>query len=118
MCGTKAIVDKRILDPPLVVQMVFDDPAQEKLYFSNTNFLVCHVTLYSSNGEQVAAFIQHEKTGSKVVQKVLLGDDPVTARILNDPEDNKPHLFFVLSSLSIRYTGFYSLRCTVIDIQG
>ncbi|KAI8892493.1 velvet factor [Globomyces pollinis-pini] len=116
MCGMKEAVDRRVLDPPLILQLHFNDPNREKSFFNRSNSLLCHLTLFDPERHQNRSITQDLNSDKKQYQKIMLGDDPVTAQVLIDPFDHQPHLFFIFSKLSIRFTGKYSICCNVIDL--
>ncbi|KAJ2988489.1 hypothetical protein HDV02_005560, partial [Globomyces sp. JEL0801] len=98
MCGMKEAVDRRVL------------------FFNRSNSLLCHLTLFDPERHQNRSITQDLNSDKKQYQKIMLGDDPVTAQVLIDPFDHQPHLFFIFSKLSIRFTGKYSICCNVIDL--
>lgn len=115
--------NKRLLDPPLIVEAHFDEqtqPSQTRLFGLATN-LMCVASLLSADSEgldanavePVAENIQIMTSKGRhtyVLAKNLVGQTCKTASFLYDTDgkmDKK--LFFVFSDLGIRQAGHYQL---------
>ncbi|KAJ2996468.1 hypothetical protein HDV02_006440 [Globomyces sp. JEL0801] len=113
MCGVKDVVNRRVLDPPLIVELkpgsYFDG------CFTNSNIplesYVLHISLVSEDCKES----RNDFRAGRHVRHNIIGDTVGNAKMLLDPEDRKLKPFFVLPNLSIRLTGTYVIRCIVIN---
>lgn len=134
MCGLGDSVSRRMLDPPLVLQVIFTNKqlSKDQLYTRSMQ-LLCSVhlmesmvpeqddtddtdqiscaTLVQSSIKTAAAKAHHDKS----CIPVLLGTTCINATILNDL-DGTPAMFFVFHDLAVRLQGHFQLSWTVLDM--
>ncbi|KAI8892523.1 velvet factor [Globomyces pollinis-pini] len=111
MCGLKPKVNRRKIDPPLILQV---EPINGKEIHETINCsqrYICHLTLLSSNNQHCDYFL--DKDGS--VMNNIVGESVVGSVTLYDPVNSKQGLFFVYHDISIRLTGTYRFSCRVVD---
>lgn len=128
MCGLGDSVSRRMLDPPLILQLAFTGSILSPLQMTNlASRLICHVSLA---GPDPAANQSHlilsnadpsqiqESARPENLVKTLLGQTAVNAMILEDVADGNKRMFFVFPDLAIRIQGEYRLVCHVADMTG
>ncbi|KAI8895787.1 velvet factor [Globomyces pollinis-pini] len=111
MCGVKPVVNRRVIDPPLVIQVIVDEP---DFYCENEEWrFLCHLSLVLEDGSDANFFRHHDGH----VLSNMLGDTVANAMALKDPLDHRVNLFSVFSNISIRIGGTYRLCCQMIDYK-
>lgn len=113
MCGLGEQVSRRMLDPPLILEIAFDGKQPTDTEMQNLAVsLTCHVTLKSvENDDQSVVML-----GKKSLLPTLLGSTSVPATVLKDVSDSKSKLFFVFHDLGIRLQGKFILECKTVDM--
>ena len=89
---------------------------------------MCHAMLYDSDGQICLG--SHDSNDRKpqrsakgtvpVVDKyhvTVVGQRTVAGEVLRDPSDNKFKIFFIFNNISVRITGRYRWRCSVINMD-
>lgn len=82
---------------------------------------VCQVTLGIENDNECDIIImnnenQNQTHSNNRLFEAMTGQRSKTGNVLNDPDTNKYGLFFLFPDLSIRDTGKFKIRCTLVDI--
>lgn len=133
MCGLGDSVSRRMLDPPLVLQVVFATPLSKEQLYAKSMQLLCSVHLLESLAPEVeddagdtdqiscATLFQtsiksHARPqADKSCIPVLLGTTCINANVLNDL-DGTQQMFFVFCDLAVRLQGHFQLSWTVVDM--
>ncbi|KAJ3269273.1 hypothetical protein HDV01_001640 [Terramyces sp. JEL0728] len=55
------------------------------------------------------------RSAHRTFQENLLGQTTIEGRVLVDPEDAKPKIFFIFNELYIKTPGAYRFKCHLID---
>jgi Velvet factor len=113
MCGLGEQVSRRMLDPPLILEISFEGRQPSDTEMRNLAVsLTCHVSLKSiCNDDQSVVML-----GKKSLLPTLLGTTSVPAAVLKDVLDSKSKLFFVFHDLGIRLQGEFILECKTVDM--
>jgi hypothetical protein len=113
MCGLGEQVSRRMLDPPLILEISFEGRQPSDTEMRNlAGTLTCHVTLKSvENNDQSVVMLD-----GKALLPTLLGTTSVPAAVLKDVSDSKSKLFFVFHDLGIRLQGQFILECKTVDM--
>ena len=111
--GKGESVSKRVFQPPLILEVEFDDlnysPSSTCLD-TLSSLLVCNVALVSTEKEVMTKFI--DKNG---LLDNLLGSICILPFQGKDVVGGTEKLFFVLSDLAIRLPGEYILECKIFN---
>merc|ERR1719354_881497 len=112
--GFANLPDRRMLDPPLILQLMLPEESDIEAMASR---FVCHVTIYTTNDEN-ASFIGSGRTVNGVFNchQTLLGQTCTSGAMLKDI-DSENAIFFVFPDLSVRIQGEYSLWCRLFDLS-
>jgi len=135
MAGLLLSAPKRILEPPLILQLEFPfrDPAepfsQAEISYVETN-VVCLITLvFSPTNQEGEGQLVCANTVDGTHQRPWKDDDTLSCRdtltgrrncspiYLRDMEKTKETFFFVYSDLSIRIAGTFHLQITCVDVK-
>ncbi|KAI8901315.1 velvet factor [Globomyces pollinis-pini] len=113
MCGVKDTVNRRAIDPPLIIELANIETPDDIDCLSFCNRFICHLNLYSEDHENSMYFRQVD---SRPLRN-MLGDATASAIPLHDPQDDELKLFFIFHNISIRKTGMYYFSCDIIDVE-
>ncbi|KAH6599181.1 hypothetical protein BASA50_003209 [Batrachochytrium salamandrivorans] len=137
MCGFSAVNDRRIIDPPLVLQLVTSDATSVlESGLKSTNPTLCHISLWSSDRRTDCGAVlnpRHKGQSSKSQEKssrknghtsyednqycqTIIGTTTALPQVLVDV-DGTPGVFFVFHDLSVRVQGSYTLRCQLLELS-
>jgi hypothetical protein len=129
MCGLGGNVARRMLDPPLIVQLDFEERREftEAEVATVALRFLSHVTIQAvcgdSNSSVKDAHILITKSSRITAKNIqsqylstLLGQRVVSSVYLEDCNDGKKRFFFVFADLAIRIQGIYTLTCNVVNI--
>ncbi|KAI8893666.1 velvet factor [Globomyces pollinis-pini] len=108
MCGIKQMVNRRAIDPPLIIQL--NTPHIQISPQSGSNY-TCHLTLLDEDHSHRDHFLHPD---GHVVEN-LLGSSTMSAMPFPNPHNNTLQLYFVFESLSIRVTGNYIISCHIVE---
>ncbi|KAI8898498.1 velvet factor [Globomyces pollinis-pini] len=114
MCGVKDVVNRRVLDPPLIIELKPSNYTEGP--FSNRMLPLDSYVLNVSLTSEDCKESRNDFRAGRHIRHNIIGDTVGNARILLDPEDRKHKPFFVLPNISIRLTGTYTICCTVINV--
>ncbi|KAI8896618.1 velvet factor [Globomyces pollinis-pini] len=115
MCGIKERADRRVLQPPLIVELEYPNTYDKNLLLVES--YMCHLSLFSKDKKECQSVVRYEKNPESCIQKLLLGDDPISGVVLQDPMTGNEGLFFIFPRLSVRFAGIYTICCTVMNMQ-
>ncbi|KAI8903762.1 velvet factor, partial [Gorgonomyces haynaldii] len=126
MCGFSKIKDRRIIDPPIIVEVV---PGQgmdvSRRFIDNPEDFQCHITLWSPDCTE-ASIVVHPRykphmnmnfhptsTAADKYCQCLVGNQVVGGQVLQDL-DGETKIFFILNDLSVRVQGDFRLRLQLV----
>ncbi|KAI8892122.1 hypothetical protein BC833DRAFT_626137 [Globomyces pollinis-pini] len=94
MCGLKDAVDRRVLHPPLIIELQ-DARSEVNEILLQPNSFVCHLSIFSVSKQECMSVVAYENSNDCVsYQKLLLGDEPAPGVLLKDPVTSKNGIFF------------------------
>ncbi|KAI9028277.1 velvet factor-domain-containing protein [Phycomyces nitens] len=101
-------VDRRPIDPPPILQLVFSSPTDDPTLLYNP-YLFVYATLTDPKTESDLDFMNGNRTtAGQMVQSLHKLKDV----------DNKDGGFFVFADISVRLEGFYKLKFTLFEMKG
>ena len=123
----KEIIKSRNLDSSAVdcsidvSKRALDDvpDSQEKIsttYDSLQARLLCHVSLTTENGAELACIKRIETDSSEQHTTLFYGETTGKGKLLTDMNGVKT-LYFIFADLSVRIAGRYRLRCRMLDMM-
>jgi hypothetical protein len=122
MCGLGDAVSRRMLDPPLILQIDYDsidNNSSSKLSNLATQ-LVCHVNIKAANDDTNMSFLAlagiPDPIPPEQLIRTMLGQSTTAAQMLRDVDGSKK-LFFVFPDLAIRIQGEYRIECHIMNIK-
>ncbi|KAJ3323713.1 hypothetical protein HDV06_001443 [Boothiomyces sp. JEL0866] len=118
MCGLGDTVSRRMLDPPLIIQLLLPQPAKNYQPFE----FICNTTILDAedgthNGLICFSKTIGHKTLSTSIKSVLLGQTVTTGVLLNDMKSNELQIFFVFPELAVRIQGDFKLCCNIGNLN-
>ncbi|KAJ3369560.1 hypothetical protein HDU91_007067 [Kappamyces sp. JEL0680] len=119
MAGLGDVVSRRMLDPPLIVQIDTTDQHCRETLFSQSDFLICKANLLEyKNGDHVDTVVLSKTSGNRTARLLpcLIGSRVVKSIVYTDV-DNMQRLFFVFNELSVRLQGKYRIELHVINMN-
>ncbi|KAJ3315582.1 hypothetical protein HDV04_001996 [Boothiomyces sp. JEL0838] len=113
--GLKQPYLKSFLYPPLVVQIEFDEPQTKDMLetFSFTLTLV----LLSADKKQIHSTLQNSYYCKFPFTANVSGELTTAGRVLIDPKDKKPQIFFMFNDIDIKTEGEYVFRCLLSNLK-
>ncbi|KAJ3324768.1 hypothetical protein HDV06_006076 [Boothiomyces sp. JEL0866] len=100
--------------PIPIFQLEFENETKKTKLLS-FNFL-CNVVLIGEDNYIQQTLIA-SRSAHRTFQENLLGQTTIEGRVLVDPEDGRPKIFFIFSDLYIKTPGCYRLKCQLIDLN-
>ncbi|KAI8897780.1 velvet factor [Globomyces pollinis-pini] len=108
ICGLKHVVNRRLIDPPLVIEL---QPLHRNRFTEN---IICHVTLFSADHcDNLSTLVKQDGE----ILETLVGDNVVPCDKFVDPVDETTKLFIIVPNISIRIVGKFTLQYHLIDLQ-
>ncbi|KAL0094767.1 hypothetical protein J3Q64DRAFT_1078602 [Phycomyces blakesleeanus] len=108
LCSFKEKVDRRPIDPPPILQLVFSSPTDDPTLLYNP-YLFVYATLTDQKTETDLDFMNGNRTtAGQMVQSLHKLKDV----------DNKDGGFFVFADISVRLEGLYKLKFTLFEMKG
>ncbi|KAI9208744.1 velvet factor-domain-containing protein [Polychytrium aggregatum] len=132
MCGFSDTKDRRLIDPPPVIQLLVVDREGNTIDVSPEHYplLVCYVSLYSAQGSEDRSVVIHPRAKTKGLQashdlypfssssqfcQTLVGTLVTSCAVLYD-HSGKEGMFFVFNDISVRTQGTYRLKFNLINV--
>ncbi|KAJ3320605.1 hypothetical protein HDV06_005123 [Boothiomyces sp. JEL0866] len=114
--GTSQPFLKTHLTPTLTLQVIFPQAmTPQQLLAMN---LVCHLTLYTENGQQNSSVVIGKRPNwIRAFIQNLTGECTSAGKVYNDPKDGNPYIFFTFPDVLIRTKGVYRLKCHIINMD-
>ncbi|KAK6099698.1 hypothetical protein MT418_001092 [Batrachochytrium dendrobatidis] len=137
MCGFSAVKDRRIIDPPLVLQLVTLDNRNVLEAYQDFNLhILCHISLWSADRQTDCSAVINPRYKSHNLKlrdmpssrkhgcpsegnqycQTIIGTTSTPPQVLMDL-DGTPGLFFVFYDLSVRVQGDYTLKCQLFELD-
>ncbi|KAI8926628.1 velvet factor [Entophlyctis helioformis] len=142
MCGFSVVKDRRMMDPPLILQLVANDgPNTHKTGPAFGQHTMVHISLWSTDCKTDCSVVvnpRHKSQGSKLRELVemtpglnklvtfdpeanrhcqtILGTTSATAVPLSDIDGSEGH-FFIFPDLSVRIQGTYVIKCQLMELD-
>jgi Velvet factor len=121
MSGISPSNSKRLLDPPLVIELQFDGEYSNDALEQIGNTFACKLNLFdfdtNQNADHIIELFKMDSIQTASLHN-LLGNPVTTAKLLSDSDSTSTKkLFFVFPHLSIRLTGRYYLSCSISRLQ-
>ncbi|KAI8897770.1 velvet factor [Globomyces pollinis-pini] len=108
ICGLKHVVNRRLLDPPLVFEL---QPVNET---NPCDSVICHLTIFSADRKNNLSVLV-KKDG--MVLETMVGDNVVNCDWFTDPVDHLSKLFIVIPNISVRIVGQFCLQYHLVDLK-
>lgn len=107
--------DRRVIDPPPVVQLVVTDPnlthSQYKKQLRGNHYIMS-CSLYDASGSEVATFM----SGWRRQERQLLGT-LISIPFVGEDEHGEEGCFFCFPDLSCRTPGSFRLKFSLVEIE-
>ncbi|KAJ3326138.1 hypothetical protein HDV06_000014 [Boothiomyces sp. JEL0866] len=113
--GLKQPYLKSFLYPPLVVQVEFDEP-QTKDTLNSYSF-ACTLVLLPADKSQILSTLQNSYYCKSPFTANISGELTTAGRVLIDPKDKKPQIFFMFNDIDIKTEGEYVFRCVLTNLE-
>lgn len=125
MSGISPSNSKRLLDPPLVIELKLEGEYSNAALEKIGNTFACKLNLIEAdtnqNADHIVELLRYDiyLKSNNVKLHNLLGNPVTTAVLLYDSENNNTpkKLFFVFPHLSVRLTGIYYLSCSISRLR-